>query len=104
MLIGKDGAITQEQADKMAQDAAEAKRLNSLSNKNLGGEIRGEMRTTGKTNMLCFAVGLVSLIALGEKLDNGQQWYCQRTGPNRPKFGRRKKKQEMKAAAGKVSQ
>lgn len=107
MLIGKDGAITQEQADKMAKDAADAKRLKSLSNANLAGEIRREMRTTGKTNMLCFAVGLVTLLAFDDPkqpYDNGQQWYCQRTGPNRPKFGRRKKKQELKAAAGKVSQ
>jgi hypothetical protein len=101
MLIGKDGAVTQEQADKMAQEAAEAKRLKSLSNKNLAGEIRREMRTTGKTNMLCFAVGLVSLLALGEKLDNGQQWYCQRTAPIRPKYGRIRKKTELKKALAK---
>jgi hypothetical protein len=101
MLIGKDGAVTQEQADKMAQEAAAAKRLKSLSNKNLAGEIRREMRTTGKTNMLCFAVGLVSLLALGEKLDNGQQWYCQRTAPIRPKYGRTRKKTELKKASAK---
>ena len=104
MLIGKDGAVTQEQADKMAQEAAAAKRLKSLSNKNLAGEIRREMRTTGKTNMLCFAVGLVSLLALGEKLDNGQQWYCQRTAPLRPKYGRTRKKTELKKAAAKAGQ
>ena len=101
MLIGKDGAVTQEQADKMAQEAAAAKRLKSMSNKNLAGEIRREMRTTGKTNMLCFAVGLVSLLALGEKLDNGQQWYCQRTAPIRPKYGRIRKKTELKKASAK---
>src|ERR1700678_570681 len=103
MLIGKDGAITQEQADKMAQDVAEAKRLKSLSNKNLAGEIRRKMRTTGKTNMLCFAVGLVSLLALEEPFDNGQQWYCQRTAPIRPKYGRIRKKTELKKTAAKVA-
>ena len=104
MLIGKDGAVTQEQADKMAKDAAEAKRLKSLSDKSLAGEIRREMRTTGKTNMLCFAVGLVSLLALEERFDNGQKWFCYRTGPNRPKVGRTRKKTELKKAAAKAGQ
>jgi hypothetical protein len=106
MLIGKEGAITQEQADKMAKDAADAKRLKSLSNANLAGEIRREMRTTGKTNLLCFAIGLVTLLAFDDPkqpYDNGQQWYCQRTAPIRPKYGRVRKKTEIKKAAAKVA-
>lgn len=99
-LIGKQELI-QQQTEANAKQAAELKRIQSMSNKNLASEIRREMRTTGKTNLLCFAIGLVSLLALEESLDNGQQWYCQRTAPIRPKTGRIRKKTELKKAAAK---
>jgi len=102
MLIGEHGDLSQAQIEQAAKDAAEAKRIRSLSNKNLAGEIRREMRKS-TTPGVSFAVGLVALIALGEPYDNGQQWYCQRTGPNRPKVGRRKKKQEMKPLSAKAA-
>ena len=64
MLIGKEGPVSQEQIDKMAADAAETKRIKSFSDANLAGEIRRQMRTAGKVNPLCFALGLVALTML----------------------------------------
>lgn len=106
MLIGKEGALSQQQAEKLKTDEQEIARIKTLSNKNLSGEVKRAMRLN-PTNLLAQALGTVLLVDFNEgkdrrrsRYDFGQDWYCRRTGPNRPKVGRQKKKNELKKSTG----
>jgi hypothetical protein len=100
VLIGKEGALSPAQEQVVLTSEQETKRVQGLSNKNLAGEIRRAMRKNPE-NLLTQALGTVTLVAFNEGRKNsffdfGQDWYCRRTGPNRPKVGRSKKKSEFK--------
>jgi hypothetical protein len=82
MIIGKNGILTeaqaiqaQQDAQKAAQEAKEAAHLRKLSKPALVNEIRQVVHTTGKTNHLCFSLGLILLSVLGAKLDNNNDPY-----------------------------
>jgi hypothetical protein len=106
VLIGKEGALSAEQEKVVLTSEQETKRVSNLSDKNLAGEIRSAMRKNPE-NLLTQALGTVTLIAFaagkygsdGPRFDFGQDWYCRRTGPNRPKVGRQKKKVELKRSS-----
>jgi len=109
VLIGKDGALSQAQAEVVLTDEQERKRIRTLSASNLAGEIRSAMRKNPE-NLLTQALGTVLLVAYNEGKRTSSvrpevpgayfqfpdKYYCYRTGPNRPKVGRSKKKTELK--------
>jgi hypothetical protein len=64
MIIGQNGPLNDAQADAAKQDAQESKRLKSLSNAGLIGEIRKAQNTIGKTNHLCYAMAAVLLTVM----------------------------------------
>jgi hypothetical protein len=101
MLIDKNGIVSPEQVDAQKREASEAKRIRGFSDDELSGEIRHQMRTTGKTNHLTFACGLTLGRHTGKDqgLFAGNDPYRLAYAGRRPKMGR----QRGKASAPKVA-
>lgn len=97
MLIDANGVVTQAQIDLQKQEASEAKRIKGFTNEQLAGEIRHQIRTTGKTNHLTFACGLTYLMVLGRHMGKDQGLFAGNDpyrlcySARRPKMGRQRK-------------
>lgn len=83
MLVGDKGPLSEAQSTKQQFENKERARIETLSDKNLVGEIRSKMRA----DHLSFALGAAVLTLLHQPVRLGNDPYCL-TQPHRPKMGR----------------
>lgn len=100
MIIGQNGPLNNAQADAEKQGVQESKRLKSLSNTGLIGEIRRAQRTIGKANHLCYAMAAILLTVMKAPSTDPDPYRLKWSG-TRPKTSRNKTK---KSAAPLVKQ